>query len=143
MSLGSAAGIRIGFRVGAGDYPAAAQVARVAVWISLGYAMVVSALLILSRHQVAAVYSGDPAVTSVAATLMVVIAVYQVFDDTQGTMAGALRGYKDTRWPMVYSLVGYWLLALPLGMALGFGWWRFRISASTASGSPCRWAWRR
>jgi MATE family multidrug resistance protein len=37
-------------------------------------------------------------------------------------MGGALRGYKDTRAPMMYSLVGYWLLALPLGSALCFGW---------------------
>ncbi|MFV2091077.1 MAG: MATE family efflux transporter, partial [Pseudomonadales bacterium] len=47
---------------------------------------------------------------------------YQIVDDTQATMAGSLRGYKDTRAPMVYSLVGYWVLALPLGAALGFGW---------------------
>ena len=36
-------------------------------------------------------------------------------------MAGALRGYKDTRAPMVYSVVGYWVFALPLGAALGLG----------------------
>jgi len=32
-----------------------------------------------------------------------------------------LRGYKDTRAPMVYSLLGYWVLALPLGAVLGLG----------------------
>jgi len=43
-------------------------------------------------------------------------------DGLQVAAAGALRGYKDTRLPMVFSLVGYWLLALPLGAVLGFGW---------------------
>lgn len=124
MSLGSAAGIRIGYYVGTVDYVAAARVARTAFRLSLGYAVSVSALLILLRHSVVAVYSDDDAVLRVAAALILIIAVYQVFDDTQGTMAGALRGYKDTRAPMVYSLLGYLGLALPVGMALGFGWWQ-------------------
>ena len=63
-----------------------------------------------------------PTWLDLASSLILVIAIYQVFDDTQATMAGALRGYKDTRAPMVYSLVGYWVFALPLGAALGFGW---------------------
>ena len=122
MSLGSAAGIRIGFYVGAGEFARAARVARVAFAISLGYAVAVSVILVIFRHNAVSVYSGDAEVVGLAATLILLIAVYQVFDDTQGTMAGALRGYKDTRAPMVYSLLGYWALALPLGMALAFGW---------------------
>ena len=125
MSLGAAAGIRIGFRVGAGDHEGAAAVARVAFAMALGYALTVSIALVLVRDGIAAVYSGDVAVTELAAALILIIAVYQVFDVVQGTLAGALRGYKDTRAPMVYSLVGYWCFALPLGPALGFGWWRF------------------
>ena len=124
MSLGTAAGIRIGFCVGARDYRGAAEVARTAFVLSLGYAVVVSLLVVLLRYQVVAIYSDDAAVTSLAATLLFIVAIYQVFDDTQGTMAGALRGYKDTRAPMVYSMLGYWVLALPLGAALAFGWWR-------------------
>ena len=125
MSLGTAAGIRIGFYVGAGNYRGAAKVARTAFLISLGYAVTVSVLLVLLREQVVTLYSNDEAVTGLAATLIFVVAFYQVFDDTQGTMAGALRGYKDTRAPMIYSLLGYWVLALPLGWALAFGLWGF------------------
>ena len=62
---------------------------------------------------------------ALAATLMLFIAVYQLVDDTLATMGGTLRGYKDTRMPMVYSLVGFWLLAMPLGAALCFGWFGF------------------
>ena len=123
MSLGAAAGIRIGFYVGAGEFKSAARVARVAFAISLGYAVTVSILLVLLRFHAASVYSNDAEVIGLAASLIVLIAVYQVFDDTQATMAGALRGYKDTRAPMVYAILGYWALALPLGIALGFGWW--------------------
>ena len=121
MSLGSAAGIRIGFYVGAGEFSRAVRVARVAVAISLIYAVTVSVVLVLLRHYAASVYSNDAEVIGLASSLILIIAIYQVFDDTQATMAGALRGYKDTRAPMVYSLLGYWVLALPLGAVLGFG----------------------
>lgn len=121
MSLGSAAGIRIGFYVGAGEIPKAARVARVALSISVTYAVVISATLVLLRHQAVALYTNDVDVLALAGSLILLIALYQIFDVTQGTMAGALRGYKDTRAPMLYALGGYWLLALPLGIVLGFG----------------------
>ena len=54
----------------------------------------------------------------IAATLLIFIAVYQLFDDTNAVAIGALRGYKDTRFPMVFGLVGYWLFAFPLGYGL-------------------------
>ena len=34
---------------------------------------------------------------------------------------GALRGYKDTRAPMLIALVAYWLFGLPVGATLCFG----------------------
>lgn len=123
MALGSAAGIRIGFHVGGGDLAGAARVARTAFLLSVGYAVTISVALVLARNVVVMVYSNDAAVIGVAATLILFIAVYQIFDDAQATMAGSLRGYKDTRVPMVYSLIGYWLLAFPVGLALGYGWW--------------------
>ena len=122
MALGSAAGIRIGFHVGGGDLAGAARVARTALLLSIGYAVTVSVALVLARNVVVLVYSNDAAVIGVAATLILFIAVYQIFDDAQATMAGSLRGYKDTRVPMIYSVVGYWLLAFPVGLALGYGW---------------------
>ena len=61
-------------------------------------------------------------VIDLAASLMVFIALYQLVDDSNATLSGVLRGYKDTRAPMIFSLVGYWFLALPLGAALCFGW---------------------
>lgn len=123
MALGAAAGIRIGFFVGAGELAAARHVAKVAVTISLGYALAVSAALVLLRHGLVAIYSNDAEVTGLAAGLLILIAIYQVFDDLQGTATGALRGYKDTRVPMVYTIIGYWLFSLPLGIALAYGLW--------------------
>ncbi|MCZ6890366.1 MAG: MATE family efflux transporter [Gammaproteobacteria bacterium] len=122
MGLGSAASIRVGVFVGARNFEASRQVAKVAVLMSLTYAVVVSIALFASRHWLVTVYSNDGEVVSLAAALILFVVIYQIVDDSKETMAGALRGYKDTRAPLVYSLVGYWLIALPLGSALGYGW---------------------
>ena len=121
MAIGGAASIRIGFMVGAHDYAGARAVGATAIKLSLGYALLVSLLLILFRHDVVALYSQDANVLAMAAVLILIIAVYQIADATQGTAVGALRGYKDTRAPMIFALVGYWLIALPLAAYFGFG----------------------
>ncbi len=122
MSIGAAGGIRVGFYVGARDFAAARLVVATAMKLSLAYALAVSAGLILARGLIVQIYSNDPAVIELAATLVIFVAIYQIFDDAQATAVAALRGYKDTKWPMVYSLVGYWGLALPVGAIFAFGW---------------------
>ena len=122
MSLGSAAGIRVGFHVGAGDASGARRVAMTAMKLSLGYALSVSLVLVGLRSALVGIYTTDPAVIAIAVNLLIFIAVYQLVDDAIATMDGILRGYKDTRVPMVFGLLGYWLVGLPVGHALATGW---------------------
>jgi MATE family multidrug resistance protein len=122
MSLGSAISIRVGYFVGARDYDYARQIAKLAFQISLAYAIFASIMLIAGRHLIVTIYSTDLPVIEVASTLLIIVALYQIVDCTQATMIGALRGYKDTRVPMVYSFIGYWVIAMPIGVALGFGY---------------------
>ncbi len=122
MSLGAAASIRVGYCVGTRDFDGARLVAGTAFRVSLFYGLLASGTLLAARHLIPNIYSSDPAVLEVAARLLIIVAVYQIVDCTNATMVGALRGYKDTRVPMIYSFMGYWVIALPLGAALGFGY---------------------
>jgi len=122
MGLGAAASIRVGFFTGARELPAARTAAATAYRFALVYAFIVSALLVLFRHSLVGIYTTDPAVIELAVTLLLFIALYQIVDDTQAVAVGALRGYKDTTVPMIFQAVGYWVIALPLGTALAFGW---------------------
>ena len=121
MGMGSAAGIRVAFLVGSGDLLAARVTAGAVVKFAIAYAFVVSILLVLFRVSLVAIYTTDVEVIQLAASLLILIAVYQLVDDTQAVMIGSLRGYKDTTMPMVFSLVGFWVLALPLGYLLATG----------------------
>ena len=45
---------------------------------------------------------------------------FQVFDGIQVVSAGILRGMGDTRAPVVINVLGFWLLGMPISLALAF-----------------------
>ncbi|MBX3737126.1 MAG: MATE family efflux transporter [Candidatus Didemnitutus sp.] len=59
-------------------------------------------------------------VAALAARLLVVAAIFQLFDGVQVIGAGALRGLTDVRVPTLLTFVAYWVVALPLGYGLAF-----------------------
>lgn len=122
MGIGMAASIRVGHELGASRYDGARLAAMVALGASLGYALVAAVALVMGRDLLAGLFTNEPEVAALGAQLILFVALYQLVDDAQVTAIGGLRGYKDTRAPMLMALTGYWGLALPLGAALGFGW---------------------
>jgi MATE family multidrug resistance protein len=83
--------------------------------------MVLSAAMFLSMPTVlASLYTSDRAVLTLAAMLIPIAGVFQVFDGLQVVSLGVLRGVADTRTPMAIALIGYWLLGMPVGLWLAF-----------------------
>ncbi len=121
LALGMAATIRVGFNVGAGKRSAARMSAWLTVATTALWGVLIATLLMLLRHHLVDFYSDELEVIRVAAGLLVLGALFQVFDGTQVAMMGALRGYKDTRAPMLIALMAYWLVGLPVGYTLCFG----------------------
>src|SRR5262249_16554281 len=56
----------------------------------------------------------------VGSALLLVAAVFQLFDGVQVATTGALRGTGDTRTPMLANLGAYWFIGLPLAFVLAF-----------------------
>jgi MATE family multidrug resistance protein len=71
-------------------------------------------VLIVFRDTVVAIYTKDPIVQAVAISMLMMAAVFQIADGVQIGAAGALRGYKDTRVPMVINVFSFWVLAFPI-----------------------------
>jgi MATE family multidrug resistance protein len=121
LGVSSAAAVRVGFALGRGDRHAAAR----AGWTALGLgAAVMSAaaiVLLAVPEWIARLFTPDPAVIATAATILRVAAFFQLFDGLQIVVTGSLRGAGDTRTPMVFHLIGYWVIGLPLGAMLCFG----------------------
>lgn len=122
LSLGMAAAIRVGYNVGAERFERARTTAGVAMVVTFAYAVIAAIVLFVFRFRVAALYTTESDVLQLAATILLFVAAYQFVDDTQVTAIGALRGYKDTRAPMVMALFGYWVIALPVAVTFAYGW---------------------
>ncbi len=83
-----------------------------------------AALFALLPAQLVGLFTVDPAVIRIGVGLLLVAAVFQLFDGVQAVTTGALRGLGDTRTPMIVNLVGHWIIGLPLAYTLCFhyGW---------------------
>jgi MATE family multidrug resistance protein len=99
-----------------------------------------AAFLLIFRDAVVALYTNDPSVSSIAISLLLMAAIFQVADGAQIGAAGALRGFRDTRVPMVINIFAFWVLAFPLAYLAAvtfksppsYVWGGFVIGLSTA-----------
>ena len=121
MAIGSAISIRVGFATGARDPVAVLRVQKASLLLILIYALLATGLLVALRHFMVSLYTTDAAVLRIAASLLLFVALYQIFDDLLAGFNGALRGFKDTLAPMLISLISYWFVCLPLGYLLSEG----------------------
>ena len=127
LGIGMAAAIRVGHELGAGRNGGARLAAFVALGASVGYALIAAVLLVFARDAVAGVFTNDPDVARLATQLLLFVCLYLLVDAAQATAIGGLRGYKDTRTPMLIALCGYWGVALPVGAGLGLGWYGIEL----------------
>jgi multidrug resistance protein, MATE family len=58
-------------------------------------------------------------VLALATELLLFAAVFQVADGLQVGAAGALRGFKDARIPMLFNVFSYWIIGFPLAYWFG------------------------
>lgn len=148
LGVAMATTVRVGFHAGAGDRRAAARAGSVGIVLG-GLLMVPPALLFWLRPEwVVWIYTGaadggraGPEVGALAAALLGIAAVFQLFDGVQVTAGGALRGLKETRLPMVIGAASYWGVGLGSAGVLAFGvglgapgvWWGLTLGLAAAS----------
>jgi multidrug resistance protein, MATE family len=121
LGMSAATAIRVGQAIGGGERERLRPVASAAMGLASGWMALVTVALVLLGGAIAAALSDDPAVVALATAMFVVVALVQVADGIQSTALGALRGATDFRWPTMFTLACYWLLALPFAALLGFG----------------------
>ncbi len=120
VGVTQAAAVLVGRAVGAGDPEQARRSAGAGLLFVGGMMVFFGAVFLSVPEMLARIYSTDMVVVGLAATLIPVAGIFQVFDGLQAVASGALRGVGDTFAPMVVNLVGFWLIGLPISLYLGF-----------------------
>ncbi|WP_435609265.1 MATE family efflux transporter [Pseudomonas knackmussii] len=122
-ALAMAVTVRVGQALGASRPRDARFSAGTGMAAALAWACISASAMLLLREHIAALYTRDPEVLALAASLLVFSALFQFSDGLQVTAAGALRGYQDTRATMLITLFAYWGIGLPVGYSLGLAHW--------------------
>jgi MATE family multidrug resistance protein len=114
LAFSSAITVRIGHSLGAGNPQAARRGGLIGLSLCVLFMSCSATFLLLFRDAVVNLYTNDPSVQGIAISLLLMAAVFQIADGVQIGAAGALRGYKDTKVPMVINMFAYWALGFPL-----------------------------
>lgn len=120
LGLASALTIRVGNAVGRRDpdqarYAGLIGLAIVAVWQCVNMAV-----MLMFPQLIVSIYTDEAGVAALAVSLLFYAAIFQLPDGLQICATGALRGLKDTKVPMLYNLVAYWLIGISSGYWLTF-----------------------
>lgn len=126
LGVASAGAVRVGQAIGRRDVRAAARSGWMALAIGAAFMSAAALVFILAPRPLISLFSTSAAVFSVGRRLLLIAAMFQLFDGLQGVSTGVLRGLGDTRTPMLSNLAGHWLLGLPVGYALCF-WWKWGV----------------
>jgi multidrug resistance protein, MATE family len=122
VALGTsmAGSIRVGQHIGAGRMDAMRR-AVFATYLLVSAFMAACALLFVSvPASLIRLYTPDAAIIALGARLLVVAALFQLFDGAQVAGMSVLRGAADTRVPTIVAGIGYWLIGLPIAFWLAF-----------------------
>jgi MATE family multidrug resistance protein len=120
LGIASAGAVRVGHAVGRQDGPGLQQAGWTAILLGVAFMACSAVTFVLAGRALMAAFTADPDVIRQGAALLLVAAVFQLFDGVQVVATGVLRGLGDTRTPMLWNLAGHWLVGLPLGYLLCF-----------------------
>ena len=143
LGLGQAATVRVGLALGRADDAAIKRSGWTAWAVGVGFMGSMALVMWSVPHRLVTFFLEDEPTNALTIALAVsfvrVAAAFQLVDGAQVIGAGMLRGLHDTRWPLLFALVGYWVVGLGVGAWLAFGadWKGLGIWIGLASGLGC------
>lgn len=121
VALLQAAMVRMARAESLADLALQRSVIRSSLWLSLGGGILLLAGLALAADPLATTFldAGQiSAAAGLAAGLLVLLGIIELFESPCLSAAGLLRGRKDTRAPMLFTIAGNWIVGAPLGIYL-------------------------
>ena len=155
FGIGMAATIRVGHAAGRNDAAGVRRAGFAAALLGIVLGIIVTIAVSLGRFAIARFFLGNTggnadATIALAAMLLLVGTSFFITDALQAILAGALRGLKDTRMPLLFAVIGYWIIGFPAAWALGFQadlgavgvWIGLSIGTTVYAGLLCLRFWR-
>ena len=122
VSLGLSQGnaIRIGNAFGRKDWSAIDTIGKSTLVSGLIYGVFCAVFFTLFRNQLPLIFNDEVQVVTLAGSLLLYAAIFQISDASQAIAVGSLRGMNDVKYPTFMMIIAYWLIGLPIGWYLAF-----------------------
>jgi len=124
-AVSEAAGVLVGQFVGADRPHLARPVIVSAIKLAIGIMASWGVVFMAIPELLVQPFDTEPGVALVATNILLVAAVFQIFDALVMGISGGLNGAGDTRWVMIVSLLAAWLIKVPVAylgtIVLGYG----------------------
>ena len=146
MSISTAMAIVVSYEVGAKRLGDAKKYIKIGRLSAMAFAILTLSFLYVFRENVASLYGHDSEFVQLTASFMTYSLFFQLADTFAAPLQGILRGYKDTVIPFYLGLLGYWGVAIPLGLFLdystnldAYSYWIGLIVSLVVSGLLYQW----
>jgi MATE family multidrug resistance protein len=120
LSLGMAASVRVGQALGAGLKRRVRRIGLVSFMMAVVVMSGFGCVFLFGGKTIVSWFVDSGEVQALAVQLLIVAAVFQVFDGLQVTAISMLRGMQDVRMPAIVAVVAYWFVAIPIASTLAF-----------------------
>ena len=127
FGISMAATVRVGHAVGRHDAAATRRAGFTAIALGAGFMAVMVLVIVAFRHDIPLLFLGTASSTAeaeatvaLAATLLAFGSTFFVVDGVQTIAAGALRGLNDTRVPLLFAAMSFWVVGFATSYTLAF-----------------------
>ena len=122
ISLGVGAGttIHISHEYGLHHWGLLRRTVFASLHLVLVFMSMMGVLFVLLRHQLPYLFTTDTSVIGIAAGLLVIAALFQIFDGLQVVLLASLRGLSDVKIPMFMAFVSYSVVGIPVSYGCAF-----------------------
>jgi MATE family multidrug resistance protein len=150
LGIAQGTAVRVGNLIGAGELAQSQRAAWLGIAMGAGFMTLSAVGFVIGRDVLPRLYTPEAAMIAAAAAILPIAGAFQVFDGTQSVASGVLRAMGRPGPAALFNLVGYWVLALPLGawLALGRGaglvglWWGLCAGLVVVAIGLVLWIWR-
>ncbi|RKD90690.1 MATE family efflux transporter [Mangrovibacterium diazotrophicum] len=141
LGVGAATTIHVSHEYGVNNFKLIRRFVFTALHLIVLFMSTMGILFVIFRHQLPHLFTNDAAVIRIAAGLLIIAALFQIFDGIQVALLSCLRGLSDVKMPMFLAFLSYSVVGLPISylcaFVLGFGamgvWMGFLVGLASAA----------
>jgi MATE family multidrug resistance protein len=141
LGLSMALTVRIGEAHGAGESARLRPIAVSGWLLAAVYSLLAAGGFLVFGKFLASLFVSAPQVIALTGSLLMIVGIFQLFDSLQVASSSMLRGLHDARVPALMGFAAYWVVGLPVGAGLAFGfhlgptgvWWGLAAGLCMAS----------